>query len=360
MSQKRFCPNCGTDLIPNDRFCGGCGFDLTSVAVTSPPPPAPNPAPAPPYIQPPPPAAPMQPANYNSPPNMPTNQATMPGSPAGNLGATSNGGSKNALIIMVAILVVLFAGGGGLYWWLSKEEGPKTAGNQPAPTTERQRPGTVDNNVSVPVSQPEENEAIVPTDLSRASTYLSKPGLKASFDVDYPDGLMAITSRISGLAVSDEAVRISEVEIGVQQGEEYGFGFHYVERPDGIYYIMDSAPYEIFPVLKNNLTVGGTWVYESEYGNTVWTVVDMGVDLDLGFRKFNKCLLVMEDNQAVGMQTISYYAPGIGKVMAISPGGMEYYKMTSLEQIDPALAADTIKKWCPNYQNIRDDRTQAY
>ena len=125
-------------------------------------------------------------------------------------------------------------------------------------------------------------------------------------------------------------------------------------------YIIDSTPYEIIPELKNNLTVGQSWNYTNEYGNIVWTVMDMGVDLDLGFKKFNNCLLVMEDNQAVGWQAISYYAPGYGKVMAVSPGGLEYYKMTAVETIDPGVAADTIIKWCPNYKDIKDDRTQSY
>lgn len=344
MNQPRFCPNCGTELIPNDRFCGGCGIDLTRLAASA----------APPQ-----PTAPMQPVNYNSPSVVPPNPEMMPGTSAGNLSDGNNAGSKNALIIMVSILLVLFAMGGGLYWWFSKGEEPKIAGNQSKPTTERQRSGATDNNATMPVNQTD-NESAVAADLSRASTYLSKPGLKATFDVNYPDGLMGITNRISGLAVPNEVVRVSEVETGIERGEEFGFGFHYVERPDGIYYIMDVTPYEIFPVLKNNLTVGQSWDYADEYGKTVWTVMDMGVNLDLGFRKFNNCLLLKEDNQGVGWQTISYYAPGYGKVMAVSPGGMEYYKMTSLEQIDPTVAANTIKKWCPNYQDIKDERSQSY
>lgn len=362
MSQPRFCSNCGTELIPNDKFCGGCGIDLTAAPVSSPPPPQPQPQPRPqPDMQSSAPRAPVPPPDYNSSPAMQGEPTVIPGSPAANVGGGSNVGSKNALIIMVSVLVVLFAVGGGLYWWLSKGEEPKIASNQPKPTTERQRPGVAntDHNASVPVNQID-NESTVPADLSRATTYLSKPGLKATFDVNYPDGLMGITNRISGLAVPNEVVRISEVETGIERGEEFGFGFHYVERPDGIYYIIDSTPYEIIPELKNNLTVGQSWNYTNEYGNIVWTVMDMGVDLDLGFKKFNNCLLVMEDNQAVGWQTISYYAPGYGKVMAVSPGGLEYYKMTAVETIDPGVAADTIIKWCPNYKDIKDDRTQSY
>jgi hypothetical protein len=34
--------------------------------------------------------------------------------------------------------------------------------------------------------------------------------------------------------------------------------------------------------------------------------------------------------------------------------------MTAMTKIDPADAASTIKKWCPNYMDIKDDRTQSY
>ena len=30
MSEIRFCPDCGAQIIANDRFCGECGFDITS------------------------------------------------------------------------------------------------------------------------------------------------------------------------------------------------------------------------------------------------------------------------------------------------------------------------------------------
>jgi hypothetical protein len=87
----------------------------------------------------------------------------------------------------------------------------------------------------------------------------------------------------------------------------------------------------------------------------------MGVDLDLGFAKFDDCLLLLENNQAAGFQSITYYAPGKGCVYVIDPGGaFQYYKMTEMTRIDAAEAANTIIKWCPNYKDIKDDRTQSY
>lgn len=348
MSDIKFCPDCGAKLVPGDRFCGDCGFDTASqTAAASSPPMAERPAaPAPP--------AKPQPQGTAVPNMVPQARisgeaATMGGSPPAS-GAKS-AGNKNALIIMISLLAVLFLAGGGLYWRLSQ-------GNDPGANTGL--PAATQNQTAAPGSQTIPGAA-AKADLTRASTYLSEPGLKLTFFVNYPDGTAAIVDRISGRAVPNEAVRISEVEVGIDMGEEYGYGFHYVERPDGTYYILDNTPNEIFPVLKNNLTVGQTWNYQDESGIITWTVMDMGVDLDLGFAKLTDCLLVQEDNQIVGWKAITYYAPGKGSVLVIAPGGAaEYYKLTALQTIDPGRAAETIIKWCPNYKDIKDDRTQNY
>lgn len=262
------------------------------------------------------------------------------------------------MLIMISLLVLLFVAGGGIYWWLSRGEDPSRVASTPA--TQNNQTATTGGQAATPAPAPAPAPAPTPVvDLSRASTYLSEPGLKCTFFVNYPDGMSGVVERFSARVVSHEAVRVSEVETGVERGEAFGYGFHYVERADGTYYILDQTPDEIFPVLKNNLTVGQTWNYQDNYGNITWTVADMGVDLNLGFATFEDCLLVKEDNQAVGFQSITYYAPGRGSVMVIDPGGAtEYYKMTAFNRIDAAQAAQTVIKWSPNYAAIKDDRTQ--
>ncbi len=351
MSELKFCPDCGAPLTPGDRFCGECGFDINTIAgkpaaPAAPERPAAPPPAAPTYQQPQTPAQPV-----GGPGAMPGRNYAPPG--------TNPGGSKNALVIMISVLALLFLAGGGIYWWLSKDQ---PGGDNGVP-----RQAVTQQNGSQAVNTGGQNTPGVPAqpapqvDLSRAATYLSEPGLKCTFFVNYPDGMSGIVDRISGQAVPNESVRISEVEVGIDMGEEYGFGFHYVERADGTYYIMDASPFEIFPVLKNNMTVGQTWSYDTESGSIKYKVVDMGVDLDLGFAKFDDCLLLLEDNQAVGFQSITYYAPGKGSVYVIDPGGaFQYYKMTEMITIDAAEAANTIIKWCPNYYDIKDDRSQSY
>lgn len=350
VSDLKVCPACGAKLVPTDSFCGDCGFDIKSLAsapadqhqlekelAQTPPVEAINQQPAAPALE-----------NFAPGPQPGGAPPKTAGNPA-NLGRQGTG-NKNALMIMVSLLVILFLVGGGTYWWLSRKDdtGQKTSKPLAAQNDEK----------TAPAAQPAASEAKV-IDLSRASTYLSEPGLKCTFFVNYPDGMAGVVERISAQVVPNETVRVSEVETGVDQGEAFGYGFHYVERADGTYYILDQTPMEIFPVLKNNLTVGQTWNYQDEFCQTTWTVVDMGVDLNLGFATFEDCLLLKEDNQAVGFQSITYFAPGRGTVLVKNPGGGEdYYKMTAINQIDTAQAAATVKKWSPNYKQIKDDRIQ--
>jgi len=344
VSALKFCPECGAGLVPNDRFCGDCGFDIQSLATPVASPQAPENKP----VQTPPPAA----VNHQPPAvQQSAGGQFAPGGPSQPLG-TKNEGNKNALMIMISLLAVLFLGGGGLYWWFSRGEDPGKATTVPS--------ATQNNRATTPATQPVNPTTAVAVDLSRASTYLSEPGLKCTFFVNYPDGTARVVERISARAVPAEAVRVSEVETGVEQGEAFGYGFHYVERADGTYYILDQTPYEIFPLLKNNLSVGQTWHYQDEFGKITLTVVDMGVDLNLGFAAFKDCLLVKEDNQPAAFQSITYYAPGRGSVLVRDlSGSVDYYKLTALTQIDAAQAAATVKQWSPNYAAIKDDRNQS-
>ncbi len=385
MSELKFCPECGAGLVPGDRFCGDCGFDTQTLAAPGaiPPPKAASPATpsptepkassadapqasqlsAPPgAVQPPLSSGANSARPAYSPPAPPASQPSLGragsgpsmgvgpgGGGTGNLGRGS-GGNKNALVIMISLLALVFLGGGGVFWWLSRGEQPDPAANRATPA-----PGS---SVTTPANQAPQPAPTI--DLSRAATYLSQPGLKCTFLVNYPDGTTGVVERTSARLVSHEAVRISEVETGVDQGETFGYGFHYVERPDGTYYILDQTPDEIFPVLKNNLTVGQTWQYQDSSGQIKWTVMDMGVRLDLGFTAFDNCLVVYEDNQAVQYQALTYYAPGRGIVAVKPPGGKDdYYKMTAITSIDAAQAAATVKKWSPNHAIIKDDRTQS-
>lgn len=385
MADYKFCPQCGSELIPGERFCGDCGFDTKEASSDS--------------------AesqkesvevdntvsgrgdtvvipkvdsyaegntsgegveSAVQSGGTAVPPSSVYENQKMKGQANFKESPSNNHESKRALVIVIIILAVAFVAGGGLYWWFSRDKNPtgnvSTQQNTGQTTQQGTSQNTGDNenqNTGQSTSDSQNNGTTTKPDLSHASTYLPKVGLKCTFHVNYPDGTAGTMERISAKIVPNEAVLMSEVETIQEQGETTGFGAHYVDRADGTYLIYDNTPMEIFPVLKNNLIVGQTWEYKNENGSIIWKVADVGVTLNLGFTTVPNCLIVEENNQAVGVKTINYFAPGMGKIMQkSSQEGQEYLKLTSFNTIGTAEAEAAVKKWAPNYSEIKDDRTQ--
>ncbi len=378
MADYKFCPQCGSELIPGERFCGDCGFDTKEISGT---------------------AAEAQKESVEvdntvsskgdtvvipkvdlyaegntsvggsgsaAPPYGAYENQKMKGQANSKEPSLNNHESKRALVIVIIILAVAFGVGGGLYWWFSREKNPTGNVSTQQNTEQTTQQGTSENtgkttnqNTGQSTSGSQNNGTTTKPDLSRAATYLPKAGLKCTFYVNYPDGASGTMERISAKVVPNEAVLMSEVEIIQEQGEAMGFSTHYVERADGTYLIYDNTPMEIFPVLKNNLIVGQTWEYKDENGSIVWKVAEVGVTLNLGFTTVPNCLMVEENNQAVGVKTINYFAPGMGKIMQkSSQKGQEYLKLNGFSTIGTAEAEAAVKKWAPNYSGIKDDRTQ--
>lgn len=306
MREVKVCRRCGGQVAAAERFCGECGLDTLAALEKSPA-----------EVQPP--AAP-----YHSP-----------------LG--QGAGNKRAVLVLIAVLAVVFMGGGGLWWWFSRSV-------DPAPTALASSAG--EKAESAAAASPDA-PVVKPPDLTLAATYLPEPGLKYTFFVNYPNGTAGIVERSSARVAPGRTVRVSEVETGVERGEAFGHVFHYIERSDGTYFVLDQNPEEVIPLLKNNLSVGKTWYYRNEFGAIIWTVLDMGVDLDVGFTTFKNCLVVQEDNQPADIQSITYYAPGRGNVLVRDlAGGVEYYKVTGLTRPGEARTRETVIKWAPNYQQM--------
>lgn len=333
MDNTRFCSNCGAKLEVGDVFCEQCGYKLEPFDSN-----IESPADLPekrPYIEP------------------PAKSMSEPFSRA----KEQNRGTKGGLIVVLAIILLAV---GGVGYWFVTQKGDKNPpkDNQDVnqgvivPEEEASSPATDANNAP---------DIIANLDLTKSDTYLSKPGLKATFYVVYPDGNEGVVERISGRATgTNEAVLVTEVEIVRENGEDFGYGLHYVKRNDGSYFISDGTQFEIYPYLKDDLQIGKTWNYKDEFGEITWTVKDMGVTLDVGFEKIDNCILVEEDNEAVGIALLTYYAPERGMVSCTDPSGTnQYYKLTAMDMISQSEAEAFIIKWCPNYLDIKDDGPQG-
>lgn len=301
--EKKHCSNCGQVMNATDRFCANCGFDNESYKKES--------------------------------------------------------GNKNAIVIVSSLLVMILLVGGILAFWFSKKDDRAEKGGMTPEIVDENKAGTAEEE-KYETENEKDQDGEDQLDLSLAQSYLPQPGTILNYFSNYVDGQSGYVKKVYGQAVPDESIILTEVEILADQGQENAFCTHYVLRPDGLYLIYDDLPYEIEPVLKNDMKLGTSWVKTSEYGDLVWTVMDVGISLDLGFQVFDDCIIVRTDNQAVDVQTLIYYAPGVGMVYQVSPeGGHVFYKLTSIEQINSLEAKSLIQYWATNYLEIKDDRRQS-
>jgi hypothetical protein len=287
------CPVCEGEIDMKERYCGMCGFD--SITIVDP-----------------------TPQNDDSQQNEINVKKT----------------TRHLLVVVLLVFMQLSAG--GVYWWLNNKT--TIAGineNKPAIKT--------DNSF---------NNYNDFADLTRAEAYLPKPGVLAKFYQRYPNGEAGVVERVSAnIFTSDNT--LSEVDLIQNEGKNYGYVYHFIKRPDGVYIIFDQSPENIIPSLKNNLRTGLQWEYLDGTRKTVWTVLETGKSVDLGFINLNNCLLVLEECNEVDYKKIIYYAPGIGRVMEKTATEGDWLMiMTSINSIDTVQAAKTIKIWAVNYEQI--------
>ncbi len=211
MGDIKGCRQCGAELVPGDKFCGDCGSPLPAAAESG----VNGPLPANPMDQAPPPAnAGRQPAAAPLPSAAPVPPPVEGPQPAAgnvsNLGRSS-GVNRNTLLIIFSLLGLLFLVAGGIYWWISRGEEIGKAASPPIVNQDKSK-ATTGGQSGVTVSAPAVN-------LTRAAAYLPEPGLKATFFVNYPDGMAGVVERISARVVSNEAVRVSEWKPGWNRGK---------------------------------------------------------------------------------------------------------------------------------------------
>jgi len=287
------CPDCGEKIKARERYCGRCGRDTLTL---------------------------IDPSHKR-------------------LNRFNTAGSHTAFRkkIMVKIIFFILLAGiglGGIYIWVNNK-GPLTAINTGADPAQHQAEAVFE-------PAPE---------LRQAATYLPVESLQLSFKQYNPEGVSGQIKRISTHLVPGA---VTELELMQEDGRIFGYAYHYFTCTDGIYLVYDQIPEENIPLLKNDLKPGMSWEYRHEGVKTVWTVLALGQNVDLGFISLDNCLLVEENCDAVDYCKTIYYAPGIGRILEkVSSADQTLMQITALGSIDPQLAVEETRKWAPNYQEIK-------
>jgi hypothetical protein len=177
--------------------------------------------------------------------------------------------------------------------------------------------------------------------LTDPRTYLPSPNKRYNYHVVWPDGeemeLPYETAQIPNFSL------VSEAEL-VPYSEAYTT--HYVDGEDGVYSFADWDFGEVhFKWLPNNLMAGYSW----ENHGRIRTILETGKTVDLGWKKFENCVVVKDEWVEAEYVSVLYLAPGYGSIYATDESGnYEYARLLSVSDLDPATAAATLIKFSPN------------
>lgn len=297
MSNQMFCRKCGAPLALGEMFCTQCGEPVSQMNQQ-----------APPVSQ-----GFQQQGNYSMPYGQQPPMQMRP-----------QKSSKAPLFIIIGIIAVALAAA-AVYFVL-------TAGKN----------GSGQNNgYSNSGQNVQQQGTSSELDYKNAATYAPVPNKRMKVLMHWPDGTSGYEFYQS--AVIGNAALVSVVEY-LPQSE--GVAIHYFQGPDGIYSCYDQDFQQTHSLwLIDNPTVGASWDYLPDVKRTI-TQTD--ATLDLGFAKFDHCIVVQTDNNAVGYYTESYIAPGLGEIYSVYKGTTsDVVKLVSIEDVDPAEATDLAKRCSP-------------
>ncbi|MEI6602995.1 MAG: zinc-ribbon domain-containing protein [Clostridia bacterium] len=293
------CTRCGNELPANLKFCENCGQPVQPAGV--------------------PPRPPMQP--------MPRKKANLP--------------------LMIALIVVGVAVVCGAIFFFLQMNQP--GGNQgPNATTGIQSPSVA------PSAQPTELPTVAPTalptaipttlPLTQVAAFLPAENTYFKYYNNYPDGDAGYEEQWTyGVGGGNIAIIMKTPELGVVS--------YLFKRDDGVVrLIYDMNPKTWVPWLKRTLTVGSK--VESKVYNQ--TILKDHQPLDLGFTQLTDCIVIQEDFIAAEYSRISWFAPGLGRVLETDlTGKYEYLKLVAFNEVEQSFAATTFEKYEKNFAKIK-------
>lgn len=257
-------------------------------------------------------------------------------------------------VIIISVVAVIIVAALGFFALMSlinkppKDKITNTGGNEQTQQI-KEKPQDKNNNTdsqkdntqnsSVQKEDDKKTDTVTNTSIE-AREYLPKPNMKFTFDIKAPDGedysLEIVSGKIPGSMVTTVEL-IPESEAFTQ---------HFMAALDGIYVYPDELqsseasmwiPFDIKP--------GREW--STDYGS--FKIIKTGEVCDLGFKKFDNCIVVEAKLDAADGAFLNYLAPGLGYIYSKdSASDITTYKLTSMVQISEQEAQEIVKKFSPN------------
>jgi len=239
---------------------------------------------------------------------------------------------KRPVAVIGASLIGVLVLAGCLYFFVFRDQ-PGDIGIPDNPSSQAEAGGAVSETASEAGQQG-----------LQGADYLPTPGMKLDYYERFIDGTEGPCTRY--VAKLSPKIPASEVHIFVDgNNEEFAWVSHYIQKEDGIYIVDDYNVFEHIKVLPAVIREGDTWTREWPEGAMVMTVVAVGVNCELDFTTLKNCVVIHNDNQAVGFDVLQYYAPGMGLVKEESPDGNQVnMEVTAYQQLSAEEAANIVGK----------------
>jgi len=291
------CTRCGNELPANLKFCENCGQPVQSAGV--------------------PPRPPMQP--------IPRKKANLP------------------LIIVLSVVGVAVVCG-AIFFFLQMSQpsvnpGPNaTAGIQSpsvAPSAQTTALPTV-----APTALPTALSTMLP--LTEAAAFLPAENMYFKYYNNYPDGGTGYEEQWTYGAGGG-------IIASIMKSPDLGVVSYYVTRTDGVNLIYDISPKTELLWLMNDLAIDATLKSDG----FTQTILKEHQPLDLGFTQLTDCIVVQEDFATVDYERISWFAPGLGRVLETDlTGKYEYLKLVDLKEVEQTFAAATFEQYEKNFAKL--------
>jgi hypothetical protein len=144
-------------------------------------------------------------------------------------------------------------------------------------------------------------------DYSNPVTYLPQINMKYTFETRELEGSVGSTDITVG-KLPDYAL-LTTVEV---VPDSDAIAAHYLEDPKGITNLFDGDSEDKASLwLPNNLKVGDTW--NTEFSSV--EILKTGESVDLGFKKFDNCVVLQVDYPESEETCTEYLAPGMGTIL---------------------------------------------
>ncbi|NDL68776.1 zinc ribbon domain-containing protein [Anaerotalea alkaliphila] len=167
-----------------------------------------------------------------------------------------------------------------------------------------------------------------------AAAFVPTPGTFYAFTVRYPSGESGVEKKYVGKATREAlSTSVGFVPDPETSGLEMaGERVAYLEREDGVHQVQDGVPGEGDEVLwlPHDHAPGTVW--ETDMGT--YTILETGVSLSAGGRRFEGCVVRLYENDAVGYRLTETIAPGHGVVRGEYGPGEAAVELLEISPVD--------------------------